>query len=59
MNKIILIGNVGREPEMRFTPDGKPVVDFSLAVTNKYRGEDFIEWFMVTAWGKLAESANQ
>lgn len=59
MNKIILIGNVGREPEMRFTPDGKPVVDFSLAVTKKYRGEDFTEWFKVTAWGKLAETVNQ
>lgn len=59
MNKVILIGNVGREPEMCFIPNGQPVTDFSLAVSRKYNEENFTEWFKVTAWGKLAETTNQ
>ena len=59
MNKVILIGNVGSEPEMRFIPNGKPVTDFSLAVNRKYDGKEFTTWFKVVTWGKQAEFANQ
>lgn len=64
LNKIIVIGNVGGEPEMRFTPSGHPVTSFSVAtnwVTNTSEGESKkeTEWFKVTAWDKLAERCNQ
>ena len=59
VNKIILIGNVGSEPEMRFTGSGKPVADFTLATNRKYGDEDLTTWFKVTAWNKLAETVNQ
>lgn len=51
--KIILIGNLGREVDMRFTKDGKAVASFSLAVTER-KGQD-AEWFNIVAWEKLAE----
>ena len=64
VNKIILVGNLGRDPEMRYTPSGTPVTNFSLAVTRRYRGQDGedreeTEWFRVDCWNKLAEIANQ
>ena len=51
--KIILIGNLGRDPEIRFTKDGKAIASFSLAVTER-KGQD-AEWFNIVAWEKLAE----
>ncbi|HEX7103952.1 MAG TPA: single-stranded DNA-binding protein [Nitrolancea sp.] len=64
LNKIILIGNLGRDPEMRFTPSGKPVTDFSLAVSRRRRSPDgeFVdetEWFRINCWDRLAEIADQ
>lgn len=63
LNKIMIIGNVGKDPEMRFTPSGKPVTSFSVAVSRKYTvdGErrEETEWFNVVAWNKLAEICNQ
>ncbi len=64
LNKIMLIGNLGRDPEMRFTPSGKPVTDFSLAVNRRRRsaeGEfvDETEWFRIVCWDRLAEIADQ
>ncbi len=64
LNKVILIGNLGRDPEMRFTPSGKPVTSFSLATNRNWvsaDGErhDETEWFNVVAWGNLAEICNQ
>jgi len=64
LNKIMLIGNHGRDPEMRFTPSGKPVTDFSLAVNRRRRtqeGEtaDETEWFRIVCWDRLAEIADQ
>jgi single-strand DNA-binding protein len=64
MNKLILIGNVGRDPELRYTPSGQPVASFSLASNHRYKtasGEqrEETEWFNCSAWGKLAEIANQ
>jgi single-strand DNA-binding protein len=61
---IILIGNLGKEPEMRYTASGQPVVSFSVATNRSYKdsqGQPVKEttWFRVTAWGKQAESCNQ
>lgn len=61
---LILVGNVGRDPEMRFLPSGQAVTSFSLATNYQYtnsNGEKVKEtcWFRVSAWGKLAEIANQ
>jgi single-strand DNA-binding protein len=64
LNKVILIGNVGNDPEMRYTPDGKPVTSFNLAVSRRYttrEGErrEETEWFTVVTWNRLAETCNQ
>lgn len=61
---IIIVGNVGRDPEMRYTPTGQPVTSFSVATSRKYtasNGEQVNEtiWFRVTTWGKQAEICNQ
>jgi single-strand DNA-binding protein len=60
LNKVIIIGIVGRDPEMRFTPSGRPVTSFSVATSRTWvsaegdRREE-TEWFNVVAWGNLAE----
>lgn len=64
LNKVMVIGNVGRDPEMRFTPGGQAVTSFSVAVGRRWttpEGEarDETEWFNIVAWGKLAETCNQ
>ena len=64
MNKILVIGNLGRDPEMRYTPGGQAVTNFSVATNYKYttsEGEprEETEWFTVSAWGKLGEICNQ
>ncbi len=64
LNKIMLIGNVGTDPEMRFTPSGNPVASFRLATSRVYTASDGerkqeTEWFTVVAWKKQAESCNQ
>ena len=64
MNKIIVIGNLGRDPEMRYTSNGQSVTSFSVASNRKYTtstGEqrEETEWFTVNAWGRLAELCNQ
>jgi single-strand DNA-binding protein len=61
---IIIVGNLGREPEMRYTPSGQPVTSFSIASNRSYMntgGEKVDEtiWFRVTTWGKQAETCNQ
>ena len=56
--KLIIIGNLGREPEMRFTPNGDPVTTFSVATSRKYGEKDETTWFRVSVWGKQAESCN-
>ncbi len=60
---IVIAGNLGREPEMRYTGDGKAVTNFSVATTRAYPGADGqmkkeTIWFRVTAWGKMAENCN-
>ena len=64
LNKIILIGNLGKDPEMRYTPQGHPVTSFSLAVSRSIPGnegerKEETEWFRITTWDKLAENCNQ
>jgi len=64
MNKIIVIGHLGGDPEMRYTPEGNPVTSFSVASSRKYKtssGEsrEETEWFQVSVWNKLAEICNQ
>lgn len=61
---LVLVGNVGRDPEMRYTPSGQPVTSFSVATNRQYTassGETVKEtiWFRVTTWGKQAEVCNQ
>jgi single-strand DNA-binding protein len=63
MNKILVIGNVGSDPEMRYTPSGTAVTSFSLATNRVYTTSDGerheeTEWFRISAWGKLAEQCN-
>lgn len=60
----MIIGNMGRDPEMRYTPSGKPVTSFSLASSRSWVAPDGerreeTEWFNVVAWGGLAEICNQ
>ncbi len=64
VNKMTVIGNLGSESEMRFTPNGRPVTSFSVATNWRYttaEGErrEETEWFTVVTWGKLAEQCNQ
>src|SRR5512136_2619540 len=61
---VIIVGNVGRDPEMRYTPSGQAVTSFSVATNRQYtnnNGETVKEtiWFRVSAWGKQAETCNQ
>lgn len=64
LNKVMIIGNLGRDPEMRYMPNGKPVTNFSVAVSNNRRtpeGElrEDTEWFNVVMFERLAEVSNQ
>jgi single-strand DNA-binding protein len=64
MNKIMLIGNLGKDPEMSYTPSGKAITKFSLAVNRRTRDAESGErreettWFNVVAWDRLAETCN-
>lgn len=64
LNRIFLIGNLGRDPEMSYTPSGKAVTKFSLAVSrtqrNRETGENQkeTEWFNIVTWDQLAENCN-
>ena len=64
LNKVMIIGNVGTDPEMRFTPNGNPVTSFRVATNWVYttpEGErkQETEWFTIVAWNRLAENCNQ
>lgn len=64
LNKIMIIGNIGSEPEMRFTPSGNPVTSFRVATNRVYTTVDGerkeeTDWFTVVAWSRLAEQCNQ
>ena len=64
LNKVMLIGNLGKDPEVRYTASGQAVTSFSLATSEKFKGkngewEERTEWHNVTLWGKLAEIAGE
>lgn len=54
----VIVGNVGRDPEMKYTPAGQAVTTFSVAVSEGYGEKKYTLWFRVTAWGKTAEACN-
>ena len=58
VNKVILIGNLGADPELRYTQTQKPVAKISVATTKKYNGNETTQWHTVILWEKLAELAN-
>lgn len=62
--KVVIVGNLGRDPEMRYTPSGQAVTNFSVATNRRWTNSDGSAgeetcWWRVTAWGKLAETCNQ
>jgi single-strand DNA-binding protein len=64
LNKVMLIGNLGADPEMRFTPSGNPVTSFRIAVNRVYNSpegerKEETEWFSIVTWNRLAETCNQ
>jgi single-strand DNA-binding protein len=64
LNKVMIIGNLGREPEMRYTPSGRPVTTFVVATSRSWNTSDGerhtdTEWFNVVTWGNLAEICKQ
>jgi len=63
-HKVILIGNLGRDPELRYTPQGTPVTTFTVATNRTYTDGEGNQvqqttWFRVSTWGRLAEACNQ
>ena len=64
LNRVQLIGNLGKDPESKFTPTGKKVAHFSIAVNNRWKGKDgeskeYTEWVNMEAWGRLGEICQQ
>ncbi|MBM2849807.1 MAG: ssb, partial [Anaerolineales bacterium] len=64
VNKVMIIGRLGRDPEMRYTPSGRPVTSFSIGTTRSWNTPDGerreeTDWFNVVAWGGLAEVCKQ
>lgn len=63
-NKIIIVGNLGKDPELRYTPQGTPVCSFTVATNERRKDragetQDITTWFRVTLWGRQAETASQ
>ena len=64
LNKVMIIGNLGKDPEMKYTPQGTPITTFSVAVSRTRKGSDGqvideTEWFRIVAWERLAETCNE
>lgn len=64
INKAILVGRLGQDPELRYTPSGSPVCNFSLATSESWtdkagQKQERTEWHRIVVWGKLAELCNQ
>ena len=64
LNKVLIIGRLGRDPEMRYTPSGRPVTTFSVGASRSWNTTDGerrteTEWFNVVTWSNLAEICNQ
>jgi single-strand DNA-binding protein len=63
-NKITIVGNLGRDPELRYTPQGTPVCSFTVATNERRKDkagemQDSTTWFRITLWGRQAETASQ
>lgn len=63
-NKVTVVGNLGRDPELRYTPQGTPVCSFTMATNEKRKDkagemQDVTTWFRITLWGRQAEAASQ
>lgn len=64
VNKVILLGRLGQDPELKYTPGGSPVCNFSMATTESWtdkggQKQEKTEWHRIVVWGKLAELCNQ
>jgi single-strand DNA-binding protein len=63
LNRVQLIGYLGKDPESKFTPTGKKVCHFSMGVTNRWKAgtetKEYTDWFNVEAWGRLGEVSQQ
>jgi len=64
LNKVMIIGNLGKDPEMKYNAEGKPITTFSVAVSRTWKTPDGqqseeTEWFRVVAWERLAETCNE
>ena len=64
LNRVEIMGNLGSDPEMRYTPSGQPVTHFRVAVNRRWRDaegqpQEKVEWFRVVVWGRRAEVANK
>ncbi len=64
LNKVMIIGHLGKDPEMRYTPSGRAVTTFNVAVSRSWNSSDGerrseTEWFKVVSWGNLAEICNK
>jgi single-strand DNA-binding protein len=63
LNRVQLIGHLGKDPESRFTPTGKKVAQFSIAISQRWKSggetKEYTEWVNVEAWGRLGEVAQQ
>lgn len=64
LNKVMIIGNLGKDPEMKYNAEGKPITTFSVAVSRSWKTPDGqqseeTEWFRVVAWERLAETCNE
>jgi len=64
LNRVQLIGYLGKDPESKFTPTGRKVTQFSVAISNRWRNKEgepkeFTEWVNIEAWGRLGEVCNE
>jgi len=59
LNQVNLIGNLGQDPELKYTSNDKPVCNFSLATSEHYNGENVTTWHRIIVWGKTAENCSQ
>ena len=64
LNRVQLIGRLGKDPEGKFTPTGRKVTHFSIAISNRWKSKDgepkeYTEWVIIEAWGRLGEVCNE
>ena len=59
VNKVIIVGNLGRDPEVRYTGSGKAVATFTVATNERRGGEDHVEWHKIVVWDRAAENCGR